>query len=213
MFNKVLVATTLIACAIASEASELEWARKQVASYHTTKKTLVKHTTKGAPAKGYKWVEKTYWAKQKAIVKAAHRTYAICKADFHRKHGKGATAAWKKSPERRKAHMALELELHRAQDIIKSGKGNVKAARALAAKIKQRMIWNANHLVGKARGRISTINKKTGKALLKIMTVAQKMKYRAIRKAKLAKERADRHLKRSTKLADAAIKTAAWKAK
>jgi len=35
--------------------------------------------------------------------------------------------------------MALELELHRAQDIIKSGKGNVKAARALAAKIKARM--------------------------------------------------------------------------
>jgi len=106
--------------------------------------------------------------------------------------------------------MALELELHRAQDIIASGHGNVKAARALAAKIKARMVWNANHLVDKARGRISTINKKTGKALLKVMSAAQKMKYRAIRKAKEAKLAADRKLKADMKKADDAIGSAAW---
>jgi hypothetical protein len=262
MFNKILVATSLIACAMAHnkpamkthhshtttsssssshsssshsmhassssssstttthhhhhDEENMAWARRQIANRESTHHYghLEKHATKGAAQEGYKWVEKSYWSKQRAIVERAHHTYSTCKVNFHNNHkGPGATAAWKKSPERRKAHMALELELHRAEDIMKSGKGNVKAARALAAKIKKRMEWNAHHLLTKARGRISTVNKKTGKALLTIMDAAQKAKYRAIRKAKLRKERADRHLKRSLKAADAGIKTAAWKAK
>jgi len=47
------------------------------------------------------------------------------------------------------------------------------------------------------------------------MNVAQKMKmkYRAIRKAKLRKQRADEQLKSDEAMADEQIKTAAWKAK
>ena len=138
---------------------------------------------------GYKWVEKSYWHKQKAEVENnAHTSYETCRADFHRRRGGVVDVnAWRTSKARSDARTILQSELERARQIRNGTQGMRRGAMTAAGSAKAKIIGGAQGQLDGARAYVKSSEKKTVKYMVHMQNKAGRMKARAMVQAKKEK--------------------------